>query len=81
MEKKKAHLENWLYSLNEFGTPVLFGVVSGHSRIPDGTEVRTSKVLSIDAQARTAETMNTTYTLGRSREDNSNGEITKEVNT
>ncbi len=61
MTKQTAHLENWFY--NEAWN-CLHGTVSGHPKLGDEVGIRTSSVLKIDYEKRTAETRNTLYTLG-----------------
>lgn len=57
--KQTAKLENWYQIGNS-----LFGQVYGHPKLPDGTIVQTSEVVHIDYIAKTAETINTEYSLG-----------------
>jgi hypothetical protein len=70
METKKAHahLDSWVFTLVA-GHPVLFGTVKGHPGHQEGAHVRTSKIVKVDLQAGTAETLNTIYTLGESLAD------------
>ncbi len=62
--KQTAHLENWLEGVH-YGANVLTGIVSGHPKIPNGKRILTSPIIKIDREAKTAETRNTFYTLGK----------------
>ena len=66
MDKKPvAHIENW-HEVISFGKVRLFGVVSGHPRLPDCDEMaQTSSIITIDRKKKIAETRNTIYTLGK----------------
>jgi len=59
MEKKKASLANWQYSLSGCIT----GEVINHPNFPKGAMVETSKIVSFDKDNNTVETLNTIYTL------------------
>lgn len=58
--RQSARIEDWYLAGDS-----LFGVVSGHPMIPDGTLVRTSKILKFDQATNHAATSNTDYVLGR----------------
>lgn len=59
-----AHLENWFVVATAFG-PILYGYVSGHPRIEDGTYYRTPLV-SIDHEHGQAITkLDVHFTLGK----------------
>lgn len=60
MNKPKARLENWYVGYDD----CLYGNVYGHERLPDGEMVRTSRVVTFDAETKKAETKNTHYQLG-----------------
>jgi hypothetical protein len=66
-EKKKAKLNNW--SKCPFSES-LIGNVEGHynSELSDGEKVRTSRIVKLDEENNTAETLNTIYTLGKKAE-------------
>jgi len=55
-----ARIEGW----HRCGSQ-LRGRVYGHPKIPDGTDTVTSRIKSMDLDARRCETQNTIYTLGR----------------
>lgn len=67
-----TRLENWAVQrthVGQYASPhepgaVLVGVCYDHPKHDDGTEVRTSYILSIDLAAMTAETRNREYRLG-----------------
>jgi hypothetical protein len=58
--KQTANLENWYFIHG-----VLFGDVYNHPKLNDGSLIRTSEVISISEDLKTAETLNTFYTLGK----------------
>ena len=66
------HLENWsviskpcsAYQAPELSIKRLCGIVSDHPKQPDGVSVITSRIQTIDYEAKTARTKNTDYTLG-----------------
>ena len=72
--KTIVRLENWSMHVLEHDpwTPpeliprVLYGDVYGHPKeaLPDGHEIRTSRVLHLDLDNGWAETLNTIYMLG-----------------
>ncbi len=66
--RQKAHLENWWAEPHPDvpGSYWILGNVYGHPNphLPDGMEVHTSILMSLDFSERTAETMYTDYTLG-----------------
>lgn len=61
-EKPRSAITAWQV-VPMFGVHVLTGRVSGHSRLEDGTFVRTSKLLRVDFDKKEAETFNTIYSL------------------
>lgn len=75
---QNAHLEQWSVVMPELPDDkykhpelremlrgkCLQGVVSGHPRIPDGSEITTSSLKEIDVKDKKAVTRNTIYTLG-----------------
>ena len=61
--KQRATLEKWELDVWGYDTLVVNGRVSGHPKLPDGAWIHTSRVLRIDFEAGTAETLNTFYTL------------------
>lgn len=62
MSKPRVKLENWIDHEVQLG-----GDVYGHPRFPDGTFVRTSRV--VERRDGEVETLNTVYELGRSLKD------------
>jgi len=60
MRKQKARLENWRVVGNQ-----LRGDVYGHPLLRDGADVSTSWIVNLDEQAKTCETLNTIYRLGK----------------
>lgn len=71
-----VHLEQWEVLEWPYYTPkrqhkkfykVLTGIVTGHPRITDGHHLISSPLRVIDPIARTAQTENTSYTLGEPR--------------
>jgi len=64
--KPRASIDEWCL-MYDYGVPQIVGTVSGHGRLEDGLEVRTSVVLRIDFEKGVAETMNTIYSLGNHR--------------
>lgn len=63
MNKQTAKLKNWKQIT--FGeSAYLEGIVSEHPTYPDGQLHRTSEVIYLDWENKTAETRNTIYTLG-----------------
>lgn len=60
-EKQKARLENWYVGEDD----LLYGIVFGHPKIADGTQVSTSRVVSFNPESKKAETLNTHYELGQ----------------
>lgn len=61
LKKQKARLENWFIGEDD----LLYGTVYGHPLIKDGTEVSTSRVVSLNKETGEAETLNTHYILGK----------------
>lgn len=57
-----AHLEKWI--IVQEPVPHLVGIVYKHRRLPDGTEIRTSRLTKFDKENKKAMTLNTVYTLG-----------------
>lgn len=66
--KPKARLENWFMGPND----LLYGNVYGHPSIPDGKEVITSRVVTLDKKSGIAMTKNTCYQLGNPAADGDN---------
>lgn len=65
MSKQTAHLENWKKSTFHNS---LTGYVTGHPKLEDGDLITTSKILNLDEENNTVETLNTIYTLGKKEE-------------
>jgi len=64
--KKTARIDNWVLWTNPKGDQQLIGTVSAHDRQDEfrsDTQI-TSRIVKIDFEAGTAETLNTLYTLG-----------------
>lgn len=67
MARQKAHLDSWRLepAPHTRGSYWLWGNVYNHPKgFADGSLVHTSLILSINFAERTAETINTDYTLG-----------------
>lgn len=60
-----ARLERWSIGEND----CLYGHVYGHPNFADGTFVTTSRVVSYDPKWDKAVTKNTTYLLGKTKEE------------
>lgn len=43
----------------------LYGIVSGHPTLEDGTTIATSKIMDINYATKTVDTQNTRYSLGQ----------------
>jgi hypothetical protein len=77
MTKQKAKLEKWSvigigtdpYKAPEQAAIVLSGVVEGHPKISDGTEICTSPLTMISYRNKVALTTNTAYELGEPSPD------------
>lgn len=79
-EKQKARIDNWAVGTTNvvdegmrymhpelrsaiYGT-FLVGKSKGHPRLPDGLDIKTSRLVGFNIKKRIAETVNTIYTLG-----------------
>lgn len=58
-----SRLENW----SEYGKCVV-GEIFGDNRFPDGSFITTSEVKTLDREAKTLQTRNTLYELGKEME-------------
>ena len=66
------HLEDWSFTHGPYSayiapeqiTQHFGGIVTGHPRQQEGSIVTTSRIETIDYEAKTARTRNTEYTLG-----------------
>lgn len=63
--KPLAKLEDWFVGDND----QLIGIVFGHPKISDGTEIRTTRVVTWDKDNKRAITKNTEYVLGTPRKE------------
>lgn len=61
--KPKVQLEQWQIVTRRDKT-CLIGIVSGHPKIKDGTNVLTTEAI-VNNESTEAETLNTIYTLGQ----------------
>lgn len=68
--KQRASLNHWCFHILNGEALVLIGEVRGHPRLPDGAFIHTSRVVRLDVEAATAETLNTFYSLGEKLTDN-----------
>lgn len=57
--KQTARIENW-YVIHG----ILFGQCYDHPKIPDGSNIQTSGLAKFSSDGKTAETLNTIYSLG-----------------
>lgn len=76
MKPERIRIEDWCIGTLGGGLAApellpasLFGKVYGHPRFPDGHEITTSSLVSLDVKAGTAETFSgSKYTLGKPNE-------------
>lgn len=70
LPKQNARLENWYVGEDD----LLHGTVYGHPKLPDGTFIYTSRVVSLDKITGKAVTRNTNYELGKHVAQDESGE-------